>query len=78
MSEYLRNNGYTVRVFNLINPENSDSWNCLNEIEGQEIMAQLFSDVIIKNTTSGKGDDFWESATRSHTNTTPQEQTLRA
>ncbi len=47
---------------NLINPENSDSWNCLAEIEGQEIMAQLFSDVIIKNTGSTKGDHFWDNA----------------
>ncbi|MDE7354261.1 MAG: type IV secretory system conjugative DNA transfer family protein, partial [Acetatifactor sp.] len=55
-------NGYTVRVFNLINPENSDSWNCLAEIDGQEIMAQLFSDVIIKNTGSPKGDHFWDNS----------------
>ena len=59
---YLEENGYTVRVFNLINPENSDSWNCLAEIEGQEIMAQLFSDVIIKNTGSPKGDHFWDNS----------------
>lgn len=62
-SEYLREKGYTVRVFNLVNPENSDSWNCLAEIEGQELMAQLFVDVIIKNTTNGgRGDHFWDSA----------------
>ena len=59
---YLEENGYTVRVFNLINPENSDSWNCLAEIEEQEIMAQLFSDVIIKNTGSPKGDHFWDNS----------------
>lgn len=59
---YLQENGYTVRVFNLINPENSDSWNCLAEIGGQEIMAQLFSDVIIKNTGSPKGDHFWDNS----------------
>ena len=41
---------------------NSDSWNCLSEVEGQELMAQLFVDVIIKNTNStGKGDHFWDS-----------------
>lgn len=62
-SEYLRDKGYTVRVFNLVSPENSDSWNCLREVEGQELMAQLFVDVIIKNTTGGgKGDHFWDSA----------------
>ncbi len=62
LHNYLLENGYIVRVFNLINPENSDSWNCLAEIEGQEIMAQLFSDVIIKNTGSAKGDHFWDNA----------------
>ena len=61
-SEYMRDLGYTVRVFNLVSPENSDSWNCLKEIEGQELMAQLFVDVIIKNTiNNGKGDHFWDS-----------------
>ena len=59
---YLEDNGYTVKVFNLINPENSDSWNCLAEIEGQEIMAQLFCDVIIRNTGSPKGDRFWDNS----------------
>ncbi len=62
-SEYLRDKGYTVRVFNLVNPENSDSWNCLAEVEGQELMAQLFVDVIIRNTKGdSKGDYFWDSA----------------
>ena len=52
-----------VKVFNLVNPENSDSWNCLAEVEGQELMAQLFVDVIIRNTKGdSKGDHFWDSA----------------
>lgn len=59
---YLQDNGYTVKVFNLINPENSDSWNCLAEIEGQELVAQLFCDVIIKNTGSVKADHFWDNS----------------
>lgn len=61
-SEYLRDKGYTVKVFNLISPENSDSWNCLAEIKGQELMAQLFCDVIIKNTGSERGDRFWDNS----------------
>lgn len=61
-SEYLRGQGYVVKVFNLVCPENSDSWNCLAEIEGQELMAQLFCDVIIKNTGSEKGDHFWDNS----------------
>ena len=59
---YLGTNGYTVRVFNLIHPENSDSWNCLSEIEGQDTMAQLFCDVIIKNTSSRNETRFWSDA----------------
>ena len=62
-SEYLREKGYTVRIFNLVSPANSDSWNCLAEIGGQELLAQMFVDVIIKNTSSnGRGDHFWDSA----------------
>ena len=61
-SEYLRAQGYEVKVFNLVTPEASDSWNCLGEIGGEELMAQLFCDVIIKNTGSERGDHFWDSA----------------
>ena len=41
-SEFLRSRGYCVKVFNLVSPENSDSWCCLAEVEGQELMAQPF------------------------------------
>jgi len=64
MAEYLRDSGYIVKVFNLISPENSDSWNCLREIEGdnQELMAQIFCDVVIRNTLlNGKMDPFWDT-----------------
>ena len=60
-SEYLRKT-HIVKVFNLVSPENSDSWNCLAEIEGDELMAQRFCDVIIRNTGSERGDHFWDSA----------------
>ena len=60
-SEYLRKT-HVVKVFNLVSPENSDSWNCLAEIEGDELMAQRFCDVIIKNTGNERGDHFWDSA----------------
>jgi len=64
MAEYLRDNGYVVKVFNLISPENSDSWNCLREIEGDnlEFMAQIFCDVVIKNTLlNNRLDPFWDT-----------------
>ena len=64
MAEYLRDSGYVVKVFNLISPENSDSWNCLREIEGdnQELMAQIFCDVVIRNTLlNNRLDPFWDT-----------------
>ena len=61
-AEYLRDKGYVVRKFDLVTPQSSDSWNCLAEIEGQELMAQLMCDVIIRNTGSEKSDHFWDNS----------------
>ena len=61
-SQYLREQEYTVRFFYLVSPEHSDSWACLSEIKGDELMTQLFCDVIIKNTGEERGDHFWDSA----------------
>lgn len=62
MAEFLRNEGYEVKVFNLVSPQNSDSWNCIADIDGDDLLAQTFTDVVIRNTTVGKGDEFWDSA----------------
>ena len=59
-SELFRKNGYDVKVFNLINPEHGDSWNCMADLNGDTLMAQILTNVIIGNTTSGKGDHFWD------------------
>ena len=63
---YLLNLGYNVKVFNLVDPQYSDSWNCLGEIakdpNQMELMAQTFCDVVIKNTSGAKSDHFWDSA----------------
>ena len=59
MSSYLRDNGYDVKVLNLKNLEHSDSWNCLAEIGGDDLKAQIFCDVIIQNTSAGSNGDFW-------------------
>lgn len=48
MSEYLRDNGYTVKVFNLIEMDHSDSWNSLNEVGSSELMAQTFADIVLQ------------------------------
>ena len=62
-AQFFRDNGYVVKIFNLVNPNKSDSWNCLKEIKGNEIMAQIFADTVIKNTNVGeKGDHFWDNS----------------
>lgn len=64
-AEFLKKMGYTVRLFNLVRPELSDRWNCLAEINSDELMAQTFSDVVIANTNTGRkpgGDPFWDRA----------------
>lgn len=64
-AELLRKNGYNVKVFNLKAFENSDSWNCLGEIDGpqRDINATIFTDTIIKNTSNEfNTNDFWDNA----------------
>lgn len=60
--ELFRKHGYTVRVYNLLNPDLSDSWNCMFDLGGDTLMAQVLTDVIIANTKGdGKGDHFWDN-----------------
>ena len=60
--ELFRKYGYTVRVYNLLQPELSDSWNCMFDLGGDTLMAQVLTDVIIANTKGdGKGDHFWDN-----------------
>ena len=51
-----------MKVFNLIHPEHSDRWNCLAEIQHDQLMAQICADVIIRNTSTGKIDHFWDTS----------------
>lgn len=60
-SELYRKNGYEVKVFNLVNPEHSDSWNCMSDLNGDTLLAQVLTNVIIGNTSSGKSDHFWDN-----------------
>lgn len=60
-SELYRQDGYEVKVFNLVNPEHGDSWNCMSDLDGDTLMAQVLTNVIIGNTSSGKGDHFWDN-----------------
>lgn len=56
-----RQAGYEVRVFNLVEPEHGDSWNCMSDLNGDTLMAQVLTDVIIGNTSAGKGERFWDN-----------------
>lgn len=60
-SELFRKNGYEVKVFNLVDPRHSDTWNCMSDIENDTLMAQVLTNVIIGNTSQVKGDHFWDN-----------------
>ena len=63
MSEMLRDQGYEVRMFNLMDMENSDGWNCLADVGNDPDLIQSIATVIIKNTSSpNESQDFWEKA----------------
>lgn len=56
MYYYLKEEGYDVYVWNLIDMINSDSWDILAEIEDGKYM-DVLCDVIIKNTLNGDDPD---------------------
>ena len=60
-SELFRKNGYEVKVLNLVDPLHSDCWNCMSDLGDDTLMAQVLTNVIIGNTSSGKGDHFWDN-----------------
>ena len=61
-AELFKKHGYKVRVYNLLRPEYSDSWNCMFDLDGDTLMAQILTDVIISNTKGDeKGDHFWDN-----------------
>ena len=60
-SELFRKNGYEVKVLNLVDPMHGDSWNCMSDLNGNTMLAQVLTNVIIGNTSSGKGDHFWDN-----------------
>ena len=63
MSGYLRDQGYEVRLFNLLDMENSDAWNCLAGVHDDPNLVQSIAEVIINNTSnSEERQDFWSKA----------------
>lgn len=62
MSEFMQEQGYIVKVLNLVQMEHSDSWNCLAEVGNSELMAQTFADIVLKSTSGDRIDAFWFNA----------------
>ncbi len=71
MRKLLESRGYKVKVFNLINLDLSNAWDCVQEIydpitgniDDQRVIT--FCKTVIANTVGGansKGDPFWESS----------------
>ena len=51
-AELFRKRGYEVKVFNLVDPAHGDSWNCMADLRGDTLMAQVLTDV--KGTGCGR------------------------
>ncbi len=63
MSGFLIDQGYEVRLFNLLDMEYSDAWNCLADTDEDPNLVQSIAEVIINNTsTSEDRQDFWSKA----------------
>ncbi len=63
MSGYLRDQGFEVRMFNLLDMEHSDAWNCLSAVDDDPNMVQTIAEVIINNTSNSEDkQDFWSKA----------------
>lgn len=62
-SAYLKEQGYEVRCYNLLDLEHSDGFNCLADVEDDPTLIQTITEVIIKNTSNqNERQDFWEKA----------------
>lgn len=61
-SEYFREQGYEIKVFNLVNPSHSDGIDLINFID-KEIDAQVFAQIVINTTQNAgkKGEEFWQN-----------------
>ena len=62
--EYLKANGYQIKVFNLINPKESNKYNPFSYIRTETDVIKLITN-LMKNTTpkkSSSNDPFWEKS----------------
>ena len=75
----LQDGGYEIKVLNTIDFKKSMHYNPFVYIRSEKDILKFVTALLANTKGEGKStDDFWVSATRSHTNTIPQEQTLWA
>lgn len=66
MCVFLEKQGYDVKIFNLVDLNRSDAWNCASEIINpytgniDELRIAEFVDAIMKNSSDEKSDQFWD------------------
>ncbi len=62
-SEFLRERGYTVKAYNLLDLSASDGWNCVMDTARDINLVQRVAEIIIRNTSNeNERGDFWEKA----------------
>ena len=63
MAGYLADQGYEVRIFNLLDMEFSDHWNPIGEADHDPRLIPVIASTVIANTSSEKeAGDFWSMA----------------
>ena len=63
MAGYLTDQDYEVRVFNLLDMQFSDRWNCIGDADHDGTLMQTIASTVIANTSSEKEtNDFWGKA----------------
>lgn len=58
---YLEREGYEVRVFNTNQPQCSDAWDLVGEVQGKELYAQIISEVMVQGTAGRSASPFWDN-----------------
>ena len=57
---YLKAHGYEIKIFNLVNPKNSDGYNPLTHIRS-ELDVDVIANTVVKGQSSGdKSDPYWD------------------
>lgn len=63
LAGYFEDEGYTIRMFNLLDMENSDGWNCIKEFADNKNLVQSVAEEIIRNTSNLQDrQNFWENS----------------